>query len=216
RRPRPRRHRARRDPALPSAPRRGRRTRAGRPRQRGRAPHPGPPRIRASRLHRERAESVPPRGHGVLRPRRQPHASRLDRRLSTESGRPCRAGSHGQRSGRPLVRRSDRPARMGLLGPGVSYGRSTQRDRAGMARDRAPRGLRALLLGLARAREAPESRRVGIAVTAGALGALGLLAWLAVAVSVLPGPVAARLHDPARRITGAALGLWGRAAALLV
>src|SRR5713101_7160402 len=41
-------------------------------------------------------------------------------------------------------------------------------------------GVCALMLGVARAREAPESRRVGIALTAGALGALGLLAWLAV------------------------------------
>src|SRR6266850_2305469 len=141
---RPRRHRARRHHALPSAPRRGRRARAGRPRPCGRTPHPGPPRIRTSRLHRERAECVPPRGHGVLRPRRHPHASRRDRRLSPEFGRPCRAGSHGERASRPVVRRSDRAARMGCLGPGVRPERSTQRDRAGVARDRDPRSLRPL------------------------------------------------------------------------
>ena len=77
-------------------------------------------------------------------------------------------------------------------------------------------GVCALLLGVARARAAPESRRVGIALTAGALGALGLLAWLAVAASAVPGPVAARLHDAARAMPSAALALWGCAAALLL
>jgi Zn-dependent protease with chaperone function len=77
-------------------------------------------------------------------------------------------------------------------------------------------GVCALLLGVARAREAPETRRVGIALTAGVLGALGLLAWLAVIVSALPGPVTARLHDGARAMPSAALALWGCAAALLL
>ena len=75
-------------------------------------------------------------------------------------------------------------------------------------------GVAALLLGVARARAAPESRRVGIALTAGALGALGLLAWLAVAVSAVPGPVAARLHDAVRATAERrprALGLRGGA-----
>ncbi|PYM57164.1 MAG: hypothetical protein DMD77_13140 [Candidatus Rokuibacteriota bacterium] len=77
-------------------------------------------------------------------------------------------------------------------------------------------GVCALLLGVARAREAPESRRVGIGLTAGALGGLGLLAWLAVVMSALPGPVAARLHDAARAMPSATLALWGCAAALLL
>ena len=77
-------------------------------------------------------------------------------------------------------------------------------------------GVCALVLGVARARAAPESRRVGIALTAGVLGGLALLAWLAVAVSAVPGPVAARLHDAARAMPSAALALWGCAAALLL
>ena len=77
-------------------------------------------------------------------------------------------------------------------------------------------GAGALALAVTRARSVPESRGAGVALTAWPLGALAILAWIAVAASALPWPVLARLPDAVRAMPSASLALFGCAAALLI